>query len=279
MREASCLEHRHIARCSDDLKAATAAVEAWGRQRWPGARVIHELRVGGCRIDIAFVQPDHIAGVEIKSAKDTLARLPEQIRQYTRELPEVWIAVAPKFAMPAHEDGLPWGVGRLVLEPDGIAEGFPCGASRHPHPAKADEMITAPMLHLLWRQEAAGLAAHHGITVPPRLPLYKLVKILARRLTGDQIVSGVCRALRARPIRWTADPPIADQPTPTTQDKGREDRALRDGRFDASGAADPFSRGARICAGREDRPPAVPDGRAIPGLRAPALCPRLSPAG
>lgn len=211
MSETACLEHRHIARCSDDLKAATAAVEAWGRQRWPGARVIHELAVGGCRIDIAFVQPDHIAGVEIKSAKDTLARLPEQIRQYTRELPEVWIAVAPKFATPAHEDGLPWGVGRLVLEPEGVAEGFPCGARRFPHPAKPDEMITAPMLHLLWREEAASLAKRHGIAFPPRLPLYKLVKILARRLTGDQIVSGVCRALRARPVRWTADPPIADE--------------------------------------------------------------------
>lgn len=225
MRETDCLEHRHIAWCSDDLKAATAAVEEWGRQRWPGARVIHELRVGGCRIDIAFVQPDHIAGIEIKSAKDTLERLPEQVRQYMRELPEVWVALAPKFVTAAHDDSLPWSVGRIVVDEGRIGEAIPCGQYQRRHDANPDVMLTAPMLHLLWRDEALWLAKWHDIAVPPRLPLHKLVKVLARRLTGDEIVSGVCRSLRARPIRWAADPPIVDAALAPNTTEGRTDRA------------------------------------------------------
>ena len=61
-------------RSSEELEIR-AAVETWGRAKWPGSRVVHELVTGSCRIDMAFIQSDHIAGVEIKSSRDRLARL------------------------------------------------------------------------------------------------------------------------------------------------------------------------------------------------------------
>lgn len=54
------------------------AIEAWGRERWPDARLVHELVVAQeRRIDMAFIQPGNIVGIEIKSSRDTLDRLDE----------------------------------------------------------------------------------------------------------------------------------------------------------------------------------------------------------
>ncbi|WP_353744953.1 sce7726 family protein [Methylobacterium sp.] len=200
------LDHRHLTRCSADLRAATAAVEAWGRARWPGARVMHEMKVGSCRLDIAFVLPAHMIGVEIKSERDTLTRLAGQIRDYAREIPELWVAVAPRWLTGLNE--LPWRVGRVVVENGAVSETLHSERFSRTHEAKADEMLTAPMLHLLWRAEAHALARAHQIKLPARMPLHTAVKVLARQLTGDQIVAGVCGALRARPTTFAADPPV-----------------------------------------------------------------------
>lgn len=209
---ASRIEPGHLARCSTELTEMTRAVAAWGRARWPGARVIYEHRVGGCRIDVMFALPDHLVGVEIKSSRDTFDRLAEQMRQFSHEIPELWLAVAPKWlekATDPNDDRVPWSVGRLVVA-NGIASesvrGLYGQAPSYPHPARPDVMLTAPMLHLLYRNEAHDLARRYGIKAPATMPLYKLVPLLARKLTGDQIVAEVCGALRSRPVAgWASD--------------------------------------------------------------------------
>lgn len=207
------LNHPHLARCSPALRDATAAVEAWGRARWPGARVMHEMRVGGCRLDVAFVLSHHVIGVEIKSERDTLKRLDTQIRHYGREIPELWVAVAPRWV--AGLNDLPWRVGRVTVADGVVTEEIQSPHSTCRHEAKPDEMLTAGMLHLLWRAEAGALAARHDIKVPARMPLYQAIKVLARKLTGDQIVTGVCGALRSRPVSFAADPPNGAITPPT----------------------------------------------------------------
>ena len=33
-------------------------IEAWGREKWPRSRVVHELVIANkCRIDMAFIEP------------------------------------------------------------------------------------------------------------------------------------------------------------------------------------------------------------------------------
>jgi hypothetical protein len=84
---------RPIYRSDNELKIREA-VEAWGRPRWPNARVVHELVMGrgAVRADVAFITPNHIAMVEIKSDRDDTDRLLHQAGMFRAAVPELWIA-------------------------------------------------------------------------------------------------------------------------------------------------------------------------------------------
>lgn len=184
------------------------AVIAWGRAKWPNSRVIHELQIGGCRSDLAFVLPDNLIVVEIKSSRDVMDRFENQMRQYTRHAPEVWVAFAPKwFEHVKHH--APYGVGWLQVADGKIEETFVF--SQHytsDKPAQMDAMRTVPMLYLLLKPELQSLGRQHGLKIKSKMDCVTLYRVLARGLTGDQIVNGVCNHLRARPVGWVADAPI-----------------------------------------------------------------------
>ena len=190
------------------------AVERWGREKWPDARVCHELVMdrGKVRADVAFVSPDHFAVVEIKSVSDIADRLLTQVGMFRLACPEVWIAAQTKhigdaelvrFLLPS--------VGVLVtqLENDhgplperiDLEQVYPaCPGSAHP----------SAMLHLLWVDELFDEAKRYGlIQGKPRLTHANLVKRLLRLSYDEQIVA-VCRQLRARNAFWRADSPIAE---------------------------------------------------------------------
>lgn len=194
-------------RSSEELEMRIA-VEAWGRQRFPGARVVHELVTGNCRIDMAFIQRDHIAGVEIKSSRDVLDRLETQLRAYHEYLPEVWLCSAPKWE--AHKVGYP--TGRVIYETGALRSTIAGGNGyAFPQPATVNHIKTVPMLHLLWRSELLNMCARYRVSASAKDTMRRLVIELARKLTGDEIVTGVCRELRARaafPERPASDAPI-----------------------------------------------------------------------
>lgn len=85
-------------RVSDDEEQIRSAVEQWGRSRWPDARCCHELVVGrgSHRADLAFISPDNLVTVEIKSGYDSTHRLVEQVAMFRLASPETWIIVDPK---------------------------------------------------------------------------------------------------------------------------------------------------------------------------------------
>ncbi|WP_336801682.1 hypothetical protein [Kaistia sp. MMO-174] len=192
-------------------------IEAWGRRRWPGARVVHELVVADCRIDMAFISADHLAGVEIKSSRDVMTRLDRQIETFREHLPEVWLAYAPRWLPVLGYDGgnrrLGSGIGHIIVS-DAVDEMIPFSAtSRRGYPRKAviDEMITSKMLNLLWRDEAFAIAQRTGaVKVNSRSSLQAMKPALARALTGGQIVREVCRSLRDRDAFWKADQPMGE---------------------------------------------------------------------
>lgn len=165
-----------------------SAVEAWGRQRWPDARLVHELVVAQvCRVDMAFIGPDYIVGVEIKSSRDTLERLDQQFRVFREHLSAVVFAVAPKWSDECGRRG----VHPVIAVSDGVVEA-PYFNSR------IDRTITSQMLRLLWADEARRIAGRMRISASIRDPLYKLLPLLAQGLTGREIVTEVCRELRGR---------------------------------------------------------------------------------
>lgn len=176
------------------------AVEAWGRARFGDVRVIHELALGERRIDMVFVGRDDIIGVEIKGPKDSLSdsRLPSQLREFNFYLPEVWLAVAPRWQK--HRDVkrlrnllLPTESGMKVVKDKSDGKFRP----------ERDEFFCSRLLELLWVDEAARIAQRTDV-IPgvalTREPVWKVKRLLARMLSGHEIVKQVCIELRARPL-------------------------------------------------------------------------------
>lgn len=193
-----------------ETERLTAAATEWGRRRWPGCRIIREFVLGSRRVDLLFVAERDIIGMEIKSGTDTLARLEAQLAEYQRYMPEVWMAVAPRFV-----DDLPSGNAISIDSQGTIKQHWPTGGFK---PTR-DELVCSRMLELLWRDEAAAIAVRTDI-VPVRVPKQfnrgKLLKLLSRLLTGNDIVAQVCLELRARSLVGAgSDSPIrAEQNKP-----------------------------------------------------------------
>jgi len=190
------------------------AVIAWAKQRRPGVRALRELVLGDRRIDLVFVDERDVFGVEIKSSRDRLDRLEAQMAEYSRYLPEVWIAIAPKWQAPVEKiHGL--RANRLIVE-DGTARTLIKyqerigDAGRRP---QRDELSIMRLLELLWQGEAARIAERTGIipgcTRSSQMTAPKIKKMLARLLTGNEILGEVCRELRSRPlVGLRSDPPL-----------------------------------------------------------------------
>jgi hypothetical protein len=201
------------AEVSEEL-AMRAAVTAWGRARWPDCRVLHELAMGERRIDLVFVAQSDLIGVEIKSGRDRLDRLDGQMKEYGRYLPEVWVAVAPRWR--DHEDVIHRRGNLLVVPSTGNAFIQKPAPGERPY---RDELVCSRVLELLWYDEAARIAVRTDV-VPHRVPKQfrkdKLLKLLARLLTGNQILTEVCRELRERSRAggWRSDAPLRELEVP-----------------------------------------------------------------
>lgn len=177
-----------------------AAVEVWGRKRFGDVRVIHEFALGERRIDMVLVGRDDIIGVEIKGPRDSLSdgRLTGQLREFNFYLPEVWLAVAPRWLRHAevrHQRNLlrPTVTGIEVVNDKGDGRFRP----------ERDEFFCSRLIELLWVEEAARIAQRTdvipGVTLT-REPTWKVKRMLARMLSGHEIVKQVCMELRARPL-------------------------------------------------------------------------------
>jgi hypothetical protein len=195
-------------RSSEELDMRRA-VEKWGRAKWPGSRVVHELVVEDCRVDVAFIQTDHIAAVEIKSSKDTLKRLDKQMRKFTTHIPEVWIAFAPIWHSAVELDDWHNTICTTRERVDDDHSHIWC---------YVDRVMTSPMLTLLWRDELAAIASRKRLSYSRRSRMQDLAIMISRKLTGDEIVTEVCRELRGRDAFATgSDEPIKDKLGSTCQ--------------------------------------------------------------
>lgn len=193
------------------------------REMYPGARIIHELVVRGCRADLAAVTERSVALVEIKSERDTLKRLPEQARQFSMAAHQV-IVIAherwfdktpynngnPRFVPSAELRDGSGGRADIWAYPETPDRGM-YGAWRLPSwHANDPEPRASELLGLLWRQELLVECGRHRISCSSRSTCPYLIREMAWHMTGREIVEAVCRQLRQRHFP-EADAPIIEQ--------------------------------------------------------------------
>ncbi len=215
------------------------AVVARIRARRPRARIIHEINVstyGPNRVDLIAVDEAEIIAVEIKSAKDTLTRLPAQAEAMRSVAHHVIVALHEKFLIEkvtnrwtAHSerDGhffmqdLPdivrvhagieaWVYPerrRAMLPP--AENGFDGLASWRFPAAPMDIALPGAALDMLWRDELWQLCGRLRVSAGPRSTIGEMARALRWLCTGKELTRGICAALRARRCA-EADPEIVE---------------------------------------------------------------------
>lgn len=203
-------------RSSSEAEVRDAVVERLRRIR-PAARIIHEINTCGFgnRVDVMAVDRAEIIAVEIKSEKDKLDRLPDQIRAMRGCAHHVIAALHEKFLIekptnewrgeyqrdgefffldvPPEADGVPtW----IFPETD-RGKGWGTGQWREPDQA-IQRTLPPDAIHMLWRDELAELCSRLGVAVPRRATMPLMVSALWWSCTGRDLTRGICTSLRAR---------------------------------------------------------------------------------
>lgn len=202
---------------SAEEQAMREVVAVWARDRW-GAdmRIIHELALRDRRIDMLCVPAADLIGIEIKGPRDRLDddRLPGQLKEYGYFLPEVWLIVHKKWT--DHRMVASARVNLAVLDGDRLeVRGL---AAKDLRKAARDEMCCSRLIELLWNAELYRMAKRAGVPVEiapgKMLPPAKARAMMARTLTGHEIVKGVCLELRNRPLVGMASDEVVSERAP-----------------------------------------------------------------
>lgn len=195
------------------------AVEAWCRDRWPDARVVHEMVMGAGRVraDVVALSPEHIVAIEVKGEYDDTTRLLHQVGMYQLCVPEVWMIVTKA---KGHDTDASYirhllpSVGLLVAD----------GMRRNPVGGEADigkavtltvvaEAVPRPvvpelMLEMLWAAELTGCCNRLRVSIKSGATRPKMIKALLSDVHFIDLQREVCTALRGRDALWRADPAI-----------------------------------------------------------------------
>lgn len=145
-------------------RAIRLALIADLRRRFPGDRIRNELGLclGQTRVDVAVIN-GHLHGYEIKSERDTLARLDAQVALYSLVLDTATIVTSGK-----HVDRV------LGVVPDwwGVIEAQEVNNVVALCPRREGHLNDSPdplcVAQLLWREEAAAVLRSRGEPVRAR---------------------------------------------------------------------------------------------------------------
>jgi hypothetical protein len=166
------------------------AIAAAGR---PEARVIDEFWTPASheRADLATVGDD-LHGYEIKSAQDTLRRLPRQVAAFGRIFDRCTAIVATRHEMRA--DGLlPEWWGLIIVEP-GPEPIFLTRREGQANPSVDVELV----VRLLWRAEVTQILLDHGVQPDRPGGRSAMWTQLLEALDPSKITAVVRDALRSR---------------------------------------------------------------------------------
>lgn len=182
-----------------DIRRALHAKMRTSHGNEPDTLVLDELGLcqGTARVDVAVVNGS-VHGYEIKSARDTLARLPSQADVYGRTLDYVTIVVATNHAL-AVARTVPawWGIWSAEAGEAGIRLKPVRRARRNP----AIEPLA--IAQLLWRDEALHALTQRGLAEGMRSkPRAALWRRLADALPLRELRGLVRDYLKKRPVDW-----------------------------------------------------------------------------
>ncbi|MEQ5776308.1 sce7726 family protein [Thalassospira sp. NFXS8] len=168
----------------------------------PNTLVVHELGVlgGASRVDIAVVNGS-LHGIEIKSDKDTLGRLSEQSRAYSRIFDKVTIVCGERHFEKV-EECVPawWGIKVAVSGPRG---GIEFSQERFPKLNRSQE--PEALASLLWKDEALDVLEKHGVAKGVRSKNKAAIyRRLAECLSVDILRDAVRDRLKTR-VGWRSD--------------------------------------------------------------------------
>ncbi|MBT2533921.1 sce7726 family protein [Arthrobacter sp. ISL-48] len=178
-----------------DVRLALHAVleEQHGHER-SETKLIDELSLAGeVRVDVAVLNGS-FSGYEIKSAHDTLRRLPKQVEVYSKMLDHMTLVVADKHvshALPLLPEW--WGVVTATSTDEGLV--LAEERSARPNP-KVDPSFLAT---LLWREELLAALEERGIGKGVRSkPRHVLMARLVERTSADEMRVLVREQLKVR---------------------------------------------------------------------------------
>lgn len=205
-----------------------AKVVAQLRAAVPGARIIHELEMGGVRLDVAAVTPDRIVVAEVKSERDTLDRLQRQVRGAVRAAGEVWVCVADRHAdevdarrYPFVRDAkgaIQYGADRRPVAKEGHFDELrecllwretPASLELYGRPATPKPPLFSAMFSLLHVTEMRESLAAFSIRGLHRKPSRDLIQHALEEMSGRDLRRAVCAHLRARTF-FRADDPMTE---------------------------------------------------------------------
>ena len=209
---------------SEDEAEIRRAVVAHLRTLRPGARIMHEINACsfGNRIDVLAVDEAEIVAVEIKSRKDKLDRLPDQVTAMRGVTHNVIAAIHERFlrdsfvgvlAPEEARDAVVWVW--PVAERRGHVE---CGIEwrdRSRWQKLIPKCLPPGAIDILWAAELREICAGLGMRGVAKLTMPVAIDEIRWRMTGEEITRAICAALRARECP-EADAPIAANDNATT---------------------------------------------------------------
>lgn len=216
-----------VRRASESELKLRAAVTAYLREQRPDAVILNELQVGGCRADLAMIEPQRVTLFELKSERDKLDRAADQLRAFRAHAHEtVLVADRKFFDRTPYDNGNPrcaWehevGRGCLVWHYPQPPENASLGDGEmyrwrfeYIRSHQTEPMATT-FLHLLWRDEMIAEAKRHNVPFNRKMAMWDISRAMAWHMTGREICEAVCRQLANRG-RWydRSDPNEPYQP-------------------------------------------------------------------
>ena len=161
-------------------------------------RFFEELCIGKSRADAILVQENKITGFEIKSDKDNLLRLEDQMKDYTRFCDECYIVTGDK-----HLEEIPlvvpefYGIIRIYLdEDDKVKLEVIREAGKDPNESKRRKI--KHQMSLLWRDEITRIAKANKIKPISNKSKPKIAMMLADNMEYDELRRAVCEELMER---------------------------------------------------------------------------------
>jgi len=182
-----------------DIRTALHAKKLHVHRDTPGTIVVDELGLSHARarIDVAVINGS-VHGYEIKSALDTLERLPAQMELYAQCLEKLTIVCAPRHLAKVEALAPAWC--GIVVASKGRRGAISFSTARR---TGLNVGIDAVQLaHLLWRDEAIDLLTRLGVPLKATKASRKeLYGILAKLMTIPQITTAIREFMALRP-KW-----------------------------------------------------------------------------